>query len=640
MSTHQSLPAKHKKALSLRTVSRTDFSYLPTIELDVPGPNDTFETRVYPDYPSIARIYCEMVLSEEIPACLYIKQAAERYLAMRAEAAKPDAAFFFSDAWACDFLEFMEKLNLPSGNAAGDKFIMQPWQILIGCALFGFRRNDPQQPNEIGARLVREVYIEVPRGSGKSPLSAGIALYCWLCENENGSQVFIGAATEEQARHVYTPMAQMIKGTPGLVEQFDIHVTKNTIRRSRSEMEMVRLLSSIAHHADGANPHVVVMEELHAQNEDMFSVMKSSLAKRVNNLFISISTAGRRSQGVGWNTRKRLIDVLAGRSRQDSFFGLIYTLDKEEIEDKRLAHDPECWIKANPMWGITLSKSALLESLEEARADSPARMLEFERTRLNIWSNSAGGMINPDHWEKCLAKPEELEGLKGRTAWIGGDLGSKNDISSIAIIIDDKDNYQKTTVFSKHFIPEGCPALLTEEFGPLYQSWVDANHLVMTRGPVTDYDLVEAEIRAWLAEYDVQAIVFDNYQSNSMVAALHGDGYPAMQMQPGVKTVSDPTKDLLAKIQGGLLRHDGNAVMTWMAANVVGYFDQRGNVLAKKETPNSPYKIDGFSALIAANVAREDKLLDIKRRRKSIYEIRGLRGAGPDPDSKPDPEPA
>lgn len=582
-----------------------------------------------------------MILDGRAPACNFVKQAAQRYLDMLEEAKQPDALFYFSDAWACDFCDFFEKICLPAGGKVGDKFVAQPWQILIGCATFGFRRNDPDSPNEIGARLTREVYIEVPRGSGKSPMSAVIGLYCWLNEDENGSQIFVAGPKEEQARYVFDPMSVMISQTPGMKEYYGISATTKKLTKDNDPMAKVRMISSIADREDGANPHVVIMEELHAQDEALFNVMDSSLGKRINNLFLSITTAGNRAMGVCWNTRKRLINIL-NRITPDEphFFGLIYSLDPEECKDKRKAHNPIYWPKANPMWGITLSKTNLMERYAKAKAQSPAAILEFERTRLNIWSNGAGGLIDIEDWADCGDPDLDVLSMRGVTAWIGADLASKNDIASLVIIIDDPDNPDKIYIHGEHFVPTRSKTFKHEEFGPMYDNWVANEHLTATLGSVTNYNHIEERIRFWCEVFDVQAIVFDNYQSNQILSNLYDDGFPAFDMQPGVKTVSDPAKDIFAKIIGQTLVHDGNPVMSWMAANVVGYYDKRDNVLPQKESPNSPYKIDGIAALIAANVAREDAMLDVKRKKKSIYEKRGLHGADePErPDDRPDEE--
>ncbi len=623
----QSLAVKQRKALSLSSVSRADFNHLPTIWLDVPDENGKVEEREYPDYPGIAKQYCEMIVAGKVPRCLYIIQAAQRYLDMLEEASKPGALYYFSDAWACDFLDFFESLNLPSGGKKGDKFVAAPWQIWVGCATFGFRRNDPDSPNEIGARLTREVYVEVPRGSGKSPFSAVIGLYCWLNEEENGSQIFIGAPKEDQARYVFDPMSSIITKTDGLEEFYGIDVTKSKLSLNDDDSAKVRMISSIAQREDGANPHVVIMEELHAQDEALFNVMDSSLGKRINNLFLSITTAGNRAMGVCWNTRKRLIAVLAKQKVEDSFFGLIYTLDQEEIKEKKIAHQPERWIKCNPMWGITLTKSGLIERYNKAVAQSPAAVLEFERTRLNIWSNGAGGLIAQEDWDACKVDDLDVMEMRGASAWIGADLSTRNDLVSIAILIDHEENQDLITFHAEHFVPTRSTTFKQEEFGPMYDNWVANKHLIATRGFVTDLNHVEKRIRFWCTVFDVQAVVFDNYQSLQVINNLIEDNIPSGHIQPGTKMMSDPFKDFTSKIGGQLVRHDGNPLTAWMVANTVGYYDQRDNVLPKKESPNSPYKIDVVSAACFANAARCERIDGIKRKKPSIYETRGLHGS-------------
>ncbi len=74
-----------------------------------------------------------------------------------------------------------------------------------------------------GSRLrrFREVYTEIPRKNGKSAISAGVALYCFACDNEFGAEVYSGATTEKQAWEVFRPARLMCKRTPMLTEMND-----------------------------------------------------------------------------------------------------------------------------------------------------------------------------------------------------------------------------------------------------------------------------------------------------------------------------------------------------------------------------------------------------------------------------------
>lgn len=579
------------------------------------------EPRLYPDYPGIARRYCEMVVSRELDVCLYVRQACDRYLKMLAAAGKPGTPYYFSPEWACDVCDFFDKMPRSKGGRPGALLVCQPYQIWEFCAIFGFRRDDPVFPETHGMRLVRDVYLEEPRGSGKSERLAVIALYCFTCESEEGSQIFIGAPKEDLAKKVFEPIKAMIDKTPDLKDHFGLGITVKRVTKAGDRSAQITMVSSISEREDGHDPHVVIMEELHSQDEGLYRVMQSSLGKRTNNLFVSITTAGLRASGVCWRVRDRLINTLAGRNLEPSFFGVIFTVDAEDVEDERNLAKPETWRKANPMWGISLDPSSIHEAWGKAKNTSPADIIEFYRTRLNHWTNANGGLIFPEHWKACFNPKLKLDDFRGATCWIGADLGSKNDLTAIGIIFA---RGRRIQIFNRYFIPERAAGFGKESVGAMYRGWVDQGWLTTTPGAVTDYGFVEVAIREWCEKFDPLAIVFDKYQSNQILSALYNDGLPAIQMNPGTMAVSDPAKDFLAHIEAGTLEHDGNPVTEWMAMNVVGHLDKRGNILPQKEDPNSDNKIDGIAALIEANAVRLDTMLDIKpKRRPSAYNARG-----------------
>jgi phage terminase large subunit-like protein len=89
-------------------------------------------------------------------------------------------------------------------------------------------------------------------------------------------------------------------------------------------------------------------------------------------------------------------------------------------------------------------------------------------------------------------------------------------------------------------------------------------------------------------------------------------------MGQGFQSMSPPTKELLRLVVDRRLAHGGNAVLRWMADNLVVQTDPAGNI--KPNKAKSTARIDGMVALIMA--------LDRATRHKvsrSIYEGRGLR---------------
>ncbi|WP_075208488.1 phage major capsid protein [Klebsiella michiganensis] len=62
---------------------------------------------------------------------------------------------------------FAKVLKLNGGDFEGEPFVLLPWQCFIVGSIFGWK-------NARGFRRFRMVYVESGKGSGKSPLSAGI----------------------------------------------------------------------------------------------------------------------------------------------------------------------------------------------------------------------------------------------------------------------------------------------------------------------------------------------------------------------------------------------------------------------------------------------------------------------------------
>jgi len=525
--------------------------------------------------------------------------------------------YFFSEHWAVDVCDFAEKTPHLEGVWDDEFIVLEPAQCFWLCAIFGFRRKAN------GHRLTSHVYMEIPRKSGKSLLIGIIAIYCFTCEGENGSQVYIGAPKEDQADKVYGPIKAIVDREKDLQHNFGLRTTLKRISKEGDHLAFIKKISSKAETEDGHNPHVVVMEELHAQQPELYEVMESATGARANLLFLSIGTAGRLATGVGWEERKKLINVLEGHEQLPHWFGVIYTLDEEDYENEENLFTDKMIQKANPMYGISILPERVKEFMENSRGN-PSKMIEVKRTRFNIWSGAAGDLINLQDWLACSQDNLSMDSLHGEKCWIGGDLSSKNDITAAVALIPVGG---RMASFEQYFIPEESRSLMKESVGGLYRGWLEAGHLTATPGAIVDYAYIEQTIRDWCELFDVQAIVFDAYQSNQILASLYADALPALQMGPGTKNISDPTKDLMAQIEGHSLIHAGNPVTEWMSQNVKGYFDERGNVLPKKESKNSDYKIDGFAAMVMANAARLDHTLEVEKPWKSVYEARGVLGS-------------
>src|SRR5439155_17620046 len=78
----------------------------------------------------------------------------------------------------------------PRGPLIGTPFRLEPWQQRF---LREFYRRDKQ-----GRRLYRLGLLAMPRGCGKTPLAAGLALY-ELVSRQDAPEVYFAAGSKEQA---------------------------------------------------------------------------------------------------------------------------------------------------------------------------------------------------------------------------------------------------------------------------------------------------------------------------------------------------------------------------------------------------------------------------------------------------------
>ena len=121
------------------------------------------------DYCAIAARYAKEVVAGKIPAGRYVKAACRRQIEDLKRWKGKGSPYIFDKARAAKVCRFIELLPHIKGPKAGEPIVLEPWQVFILTTAFGWVKAD-------GTRRFRRVYIEVPRGNGKSALSSGLGL--------------------------------------------------------------------------------------------------------------------------------------------------------------------------------------------------------------------------------------------------------------------------------------------------------------------------------------------------------------------------------------------------------------------------------------------------------------------------------
>lgn len=150
--------------------------------------------------------------------------------------------------------------------------------------------------------------------------------------------------------------------------------------------------------------------------------------------------------------------------------------------------------------------------------------------------------------------------------------------------------------------------------------WVKAGFIETTPGNVTDYDYIEKAIFEDFEKYQIEKMAFDRWNSSQLIThLLSGLGEARLvKFGQGFVDMSPASRELERRLKGGLLRHGGNPVARWMAANASAKSDPAGNIKPDKES--SADKIDGIVALVDA-IGAETRTATSP---KSVYEERGV----------------
>lgn len=537
-------------------------------------------------YLLMMRMYVDGVLSGRIVACKWVQLACERQQRDLARAEEdPTWPYVWDDDEAIAACHFVEQCPHVEGKWTTPLILLEPCDIFLIGVLFGWRvRADRSR------RRFTTLYLEVGRKSAKSTKMAAIGYYHLLREGELGASVICGATTGQQARMVFGIMQKMGRRSLWLRMQ-GVQVLSNSILTEDGEAKPV---NSKATSLDGLNPSCIILDESHAQDFGLHDVLKSAQGARGNPLMLCPTTAGYDLLSVGYALHLQAQKVLEGIFVAEHLLGIIYTLD--EGDDWR---DERVWIKANPMLGITPTLDYLHKWCLDAQ-QVPGQEGEFRVKACSQWMQSATRWLSMTGWEHCADPTLKLSDFAGQRGWVAADLAQIDDLAAVAIVFEKDD---LLIGFVKCFLPEGVVDGRARAV-PEYRIWKEDDLLEATEGSMIDYARIEAYIRELCVTFQVQEIVFDQFGSAQICGNLANSGLPAILEAKNAKTFTPPARDLEARVTHGQFRHDGNSLFKWAASNAVVTRRTDDSILPKKESPESPNKIDPIDALLQANGAR------------------------------------
>jgi phage terminase large subunit-like protein len=178
--------------------------------------------------------------------------------------------------------------RLPEKN--DEKLVLTEWQKWLIRSVFERYPDDYDDINKAGRLRYKQVVISMPRKNGKSLLGALFAMYGMLL-HEPAPEVVSVAASSDQAKVVYRRLLHQVQ-TSDLLKTLFSRSTEHRGLWTADSTGVYKVIAAKAATAQGLHPSMVVFDELHVANEDVWTAMSLGSATRPDGIIIGITTAG------------------------------------------------------------------------------------------------------------------------------------------------------------------------------------------------------------------------------------------------------------------------------------------------------------------------------------------------------------
>lgn len=550
------------------------------------------------DRTAVAR-YAKAVTAGKIIAGPHVRDACARHLrdletgrarGLRWDTAKVDRVFGY----------FREVLRLNGGEFESVPFELLGWQAFVLGSIFGWHDAD-------GYRRFRVAYIETGKGSGKSPLLAGVGLYMLASDGEPRAEVYAAATKKDQARVLFRDAIAMVEQSPALSRR--LHMAggqeKHNIAHTASD-SFFRPISSEERGVgqSGPRPHCSLLDEIHEHPTNaMVEFLRAGTKSRRQALQLMITNSGSNRQSPCFEYHEYAAKVCRGDLEDDGFFGYVCALDENDDP----LNDESCWPKANPSLPVVPGYKYLREQVREAKG-LPSKEALVKRLNFCQWVDAENPLFSREVWMAVL-HDLVFEHYRGRRCWLAIDLSGKADLTAMAMAFESEIGLD---VFVEYWTPKDTLRERALKDRWPYDRWVEDGYMVAVPGKSIDYAWPAQRIAEVCAHHDVQMLGFDRWRIEDLERELDDIGFEHHRWEPdvtgyglamcphgqGFKEMGPAVEAFETSVLNATIRIHHNPVTTMCAANAVITKDPAES--RKFDKGKATGRIDGMVAIAMA----------------------------------------
>ena len=388
---------------------------------------------------------------------------------------------------------------------------MFPWEVVVVGSIFGWIGDD-------GFRAIRRCYCETGKGSGKTPVAAGISILMTACDREPRAETYLIAKTGDQAKITMSEVIALIGASPQFTPLFRIVGGANATRcyyrkegfaggrdpflSTRSKIERLST-DTLGEGKSGFLTHCLITDEYHEHSTSAtHDMLAFGFKDRRQGLDFMITNAGGDFSSPCGQEHLVAVKVALGEVEYDSYLPFVCDLDKGEDPWK----DESCWPKVNPSLPKIPGYDYLRKQVEEAELNDSKRA-SIGRLNFCGWGHGVTTWIHVDKWPWGKKKEEDLVEAP---CYLSLDLAQRNDLAGGAAVWDlGPDGLHARTIawmpglgLDRRAGKEGIP----------WGLWRDREFLEACDSEMIDYKDIAKWVKYMMEHYLVVGLCYDRWK--------------------------------------------------------------------------------------------------------------------------------
>jgi phage terminase large subunit-like protein len=579
-----------------------------------------------------ATIYAQKVTSGEIVAGPYVRGACQRHLNDLEKSKNDGYSYYFDEKCAAHAISFFEEiLCLNGGDFEGKPFLLFSWEDFIVGSIFGWKRKEDHK------RRFRVVYVETGKGSGKSPICAGVGLIGLCADNEQRAEIYAAATDKDQAAILFRDAIAFYDQSPELQKRLATAGGKGKewMLSHHVSNSFFRIISS-ENDKSGMRPHMALNDEIHEHKDGtVIKMLRAGFKFRKQPLLFMITNSGHDKTSICWEYHDLGTKVACEQLQNDEFFSYICALDEKDLKDDKYLYDESSWIKANPSLDDGIPGYDYIRGLVKEAEGISSNISTVQRLNFCVWTEAENPWISSEIWNPLRDDKFNESLFAGRICTAGLDLSSVNDLSSLNFLFAPIESDPYCRLLSFFWVPKENLRRKVEKDHVPYDVWVKQGNLFTSDGPtISKTDIVKFLYQCSL-KYTIQGVAYDRdrmsdfreFAAKAEIEIAVGswdkeerewkfDNQTGIKMMPfgqNAKSMSPAIEKFETLLLNKELRHGGNPAQTWCMANAVITFDDDKNRKISKR--KSVGRVDGaVTAVMAAGIYEKKDIV------KSVYD--------------------